>query len=665
MDKMTLSLNISGELSAEKLAGILSDAKITPVIACDPPAKMTAEEFSAVELDDTGAPKLADKEPYGDVDYADPGYQEDKKKRYPLDTEAHIRAANSYIGQEKNQKQYSADQVSQIKSKIVSAWKSKIDKDGPPSAQASEIPAGSDSPNPSTTDATQLPAATLSAAATPPTLVNRGGIFWLLSDVLPSILEDGKTLYEIPIAVTGSWVKDGHRFSITEGDIDQIIENFDLRGNGMVVLDYEHASEQPEVAQGKAVPAAGWHRRLAKKIITSGGKALTALVSLMEFVPAALEMIQKGEYRFYSPAINWGKQNKETGKPVGAMLTSGALTNHPFLEELPAIVLSDMILSADVKLVSTQAVHVDSSTNSTAVDFENKGGTGKVAAGEKKMAKAKKAIKKIADGADAGKMGMYADDKLVKTFSKQMSDKLEAMDAAALSEMLDELDPVEPDEDDKTKPDAVAASAAPAPVPAVAASAAAPAAADAKLRESSAKKIAAVLFSETCIDGTTGGLDTAKVIELAASGQVTSAEAASATTLATEIEDLISKKSIFLPSQRKSATSWALRDEKGFREFCATAKPQVDLGTVGLNDTDTSGNSVQLRGVTSDTEKQVMQLAENRLAGERKHNPSYTFEQALNDVSRSNPTLWEKYRGATTNWEGRPGAKDVSNRVTF
>jgi hypothetical protein len=42
------------------------------------------------------------KKPYGDVTYADPGYQKDGKKRYPLDTEAHCRAAWSYINMPKN-----------------------------------------------------------------------------------------------------------------------------------------------------------------------------------------------------------------------------------------------------------------------------------------------------------------------------------------------------------------------------------------------------------------------------------------------------------------------------------------------------------------------------------------------------------------------------------
>lgn len=84
-----------------------------------------------LNLEDAEAAK---KEPYGNVTYADPGYQADKKKRYPIDTEEHIRAAWSYINQEKNHKGYTSGQVSKIKSRIVSAWKKKIDPKGPPSA---------------------------------------------------------------------------------------------------------------------------------------------------------------------------------------------------------------------------------------------------------------------------------------------------------------------------------------------------------------------------------------------------------------------------------------------------------------------------------------------------------------------------------------------------
>jgi HK97 family phage prohead protease len=64
---------------------------------------------------------MANKEPYGSVTYADPGYQSDGVKRYPLDSEEHVRAAWSYINVAKNAAKYTASQLSSIKKKIQSA----------------------------------------------------------------------------------------------------------------------------------------------------------------------------------------------------------------------------------------------------------------------------------------------------------------------------------------------------------------------------------------------------------------------------------------------------------------------------------------------------------------------------------------------------------------
>src|ERR1041384_3155419 len=63
------------------------------------------------------------KEPYGDVEYADPGYQSDKKKRYPIDTEEHVRAAWSYINQSDNAVKYSSEDLAKVRAKIKSAAK--------------------------------------------------------------------------------------------------------------------------------------------------------------------------------------------------------------------------------------------------------------------------------------------------------------------------------------------------------------------------------------------------------------------------------------------------------------------------------------------------------------------------------------------------------------
>jgi hypothetical protein len=75
---------------------------------------------------------------YGAVEYADPGYQADGKKRYPIDTERHIRAAWNFINRPSNARRYTAAQLEQIKARIIAAWKEKIDKEGPPSADGSD-----------------------------------------------------------------------------------------------------------------------------------------------------------------------------------------------------------------------------------------------------------------------------------------------------------------------------------------------------------------------------------------------------------------------------------------------------------------------------------------------------------------------------------------------
>ena len=78
--------------------------------------------FSEIMIEN---PEFAEKKkktaPYGNVTYADPGYRSDNKKRYPLDTETHIRAAWSYINMPKNAKFYTSSQLASIKKKIKAA----------------------------------------------------------------------------------------------------------------------------------------------------------------------------------------------------------------------------------------------------------------------------------------------------------------------------------------------------------------------------------------------------------------------------------------------------------------------------------------------------------------------------------------------------------------
>ena len=140
----------------------------------------------------------------------------------------------------------------------------------------------------------------------------------------------------MPIALIGTFYKGKQKFTITRADVAAMAANFKKRGNGEIVIDYEHASEQPEVAAGGPVPAAGWIVGIdptpdANRVVWGEAK----------FNSRAREMIAAGEYRYGSPALDWGYRDKSTGEQQGLTLTSFALTNTPVLDRMPAIRLSD------------------------------------------------------------------------------------------------------------------------------------------------------------------------------------------------------------------------------------------------------------------------------------------------------------------------------------
>lgn len=89
-----------------------------------------AMKTHGIEMDEQAAKELqmatlaASKTPYGaKVTYADPGYQEDGVKRYPLDSQAHCVAAWRYINMERNASKYDPEQLATIKDRIRQALK--------------------------------------------------------------------------------------------------------------------------------------------------------------------------------------------------------------------------------------------------------------------------------------------------------------------------------------------------------------------------------------------------------------------------------------------------------------------------------------------------------------------------------------------------------------
>lgn len=136
------------------------------------------------------------------------------------------------------------------------------------------------------------------------------------------------------IALQGSWK--GHwqgPFSITADTLKQMSE-FGSAKQIPTVVDYNHASISSDEA-----PAAGW---LTDLDLRQGEDGQSSLFGRIEWTQRAAEKIRAKEYRFLSPTIRWNTVDRRSGKMGGASLHSVALTNTPFLHELPEVRLNSL-----------------------------------------------------------------------------------------------------------------------------------------------------------------------------------------------------------------------------------------------------------------------------------------------------------------------------------
>jgi phage I-like protein len=124
-------------------------------------------------------------------------------------------------------------------------------------------------------------------------------------------------------------------FELNERVFSEIIANFKAHPEH-IPIDHEHASEAP-ANEGSipthGAPAQGWITDM--KI--EGGN----LWGLVEWTAQAREYIKNGNYRHFSPAVRLGSKDRVTGKPIGARMTSGALTNSPYLAGMQRIAARD------------------------------------------------------------------------------------------------------------------------------------------------------------------------------------------------------------------------------------------------------------------------------------------------------------------------------------
>ena len=199
----------------------------------------------------------------------------------------------------------------------------------------------------------------------------------------------GTGLIRIPIAVTGQWKGAEKEFSIGLDDLKEIRENFANKPTREINVDYEHASEVPFGTGGPVLSAGRIVKLDEPERFQNGsgqagsgqmgrsadgqiGKTRTAelptspsahfiLWGWYEPTDRARQLIAAKEYRYISPAIRWGARDKVTGKTAGTVLTSVALVNKPFLEEMPEIQLCEV--DGTRAFVSLGQLHVPAPVN--------------------------------------------------------------------------------------------------------------------------------------------------------------------------------------------------------------------------------------------------------------------------------------------------------------
>ena len=131
-------------------------------------------------------------------------------------------------------------------------------------------------------------------------------------------------------------------FEMTSKTFDEIVQNFKAHPE-QIPIDFEHASES-DAASGSiphtGAPAQGW---IVDMRVQDGN-----LFGLVEWGTLARDYIKNGQYKYFSPAIRFGAKDRVSGRPIGARMTSGALTNSPFLSGLQMVAAKDTESSEDL-----------------------------------------------------------------------------------------------------------------------------------------------------------------------------------------------------------------------------------------------------------------------------------------------------------------------------
>lgn len=148
-------------------------------------------------------------------------------------------------------------------------------------------------------------------------------------------------------------------FTFDTRTFEQLVGNFRKHPNyrvgddgfgvaDVVAWDFHHASEMPATEGTIPVhgsPAQGWIQELAVRHNEQGVPELWALTRWLE---PAKTYIKEGRYQWASVSVVFDAIDPRTGQNIGALLTSVALTNTPFIEGMQRLSAERYLRSRDM-----------------------------------------------------------------------------------------------------------------------------------------------------------------------------------------------------------------------------------------------------------------------------------------------------------------------------
>lgn len=139
--------------------------------------------------------------------------------------------------------------------------------------------------------------------------------------------QDENGRYSLTVALAGEWKS--RSMKVTDQRLAEMLTNYQMEARPLL-FDIDHNSIFSFDSR-----AAGWGTGMRLE----DGK----LIVDMEPTPVGRALIESGEYRYLSPVYEYERDDRVTGKILKDWrLHSVALTNVPFLHELPAIKNSEM-----------------------------------------------------------------------------------------------------------------------------------------------------------------------------------------------------------------------------------------------------------------------------------------------------------------------------------